>query len=314
MTTRVKTTMPLAEIGQIFPGILDLAGSVAGSTLNEYRLDAGAYLGYCERYELSPLSAGSLRSWRGSMIDSTRMSPNTINRKLAAVKRLFKASAQIDEIPADLAHRVSLVEPVQVRSLRHRLRKDARMKLEPWQVRKLVEAPNPETLLGLRDRALLATLAGSGCRISEIAALQVENIMLAPEGRILRVLGKGQAEPRVAPLSEEAHAALTVWLTARSEHVDVQTVFTGFYGPKGGWRPIARPLSRKGAWRVVRKYAVAVGIKELKPHDLRRFVGTQLAAKDLRSAQLALGHQRLETTTKHYILDQLKPGLTDDLY
>ena len=62
------------------------------------------------------------------------------------------------------------------------------------------------------------------------------------------------------------------------------------------------------------KYAVAVGIKELKPHDLRRFVGTQLAAKNLRSAQLALGHKRLETTARHYILDELEPGLTDGLY
>ena len=187
------------------------------------------------------------------MIGGTRMSPNTINRKIAAIKRLFKACAQIEEIPSDLAYRASLVEPVQVRSLRHRLRKDARTRLEPSQVRELVDAPNPKTLLGLRDRALLATLAGSGCRISEIISLQVENILETSSGRILRVLGKGQAEPRAAPLAEEAYTALMEWLTARSEHIDIQAVFTGFYGPKGGWRPIARPLSRKGAWRVVRE-------------------------------------------------------------
>lgn len=248
------------------------------------------------------------------MVGETRLNPNTINRKLAAVKRLFKASAQIDQIPIELAHRVSLVEPVQVRSLRHRLRQDTRTRLEPWQMRQLVEAPNPETLLGLRDRALLTTLAGSGCRISEVAELQVDNILSAPGGRILRVLGKGQAEPRVAPLAEEAYDALMAWLTARSEHIDVQTVFTGFYGPKGGWRPIARPLSRKGAWRIVRKYADAIGLPSVKPHDFRRFVGTQLAARDLRSAQLALGHKRLETTARHYVLDELEAGLTDGLY
>ena len=48
--------------------------------------------------------------------------------------------------------------------------------------------------------------------------------------------------------------------------------------------------------------------------SFRRFVGTQLARKNLRMAQKALGHKRLETTARHYILDELEPGLTDDLY
>ncbi len=52
----------------------------------------------------------------------------------------------------------------------------------------------------------------------------------------------------------------------------------------------------------------------MKPHDFRRFVGTQLARKDIRMAQKALGHKRLETTVRHYVLDELEPGLTDDLY
>lgn len=313
MPTRTHTT-PLARVARVFPGILDLSGAMAERTLNEYRLDGGQYLRYCERVGHDPLDAASLRAWRQAMVDDTRMSPNTINRKLAALKRLVRASAEVGALPAELAHHVSLIRPVQVRSLRHRLRPDARTRLAPEQVRELVEVPDPKTLLGLRDRALLATLAGSGCRISEVVTLQVSNIMSTPSGRILQVLGKGQAEPRAAPLSEDAHDALMTWLTARSEHVDVQTVFTGFYGPQGGWRPIARPLSRTGAWRIVRKYAEAVDLPSVKPHDFRRFVGTQLAAKDLRAVQLALGHKRLETTARHYVLDELEAGLTDGLY
>jgi len=69
--------------------------------------------------------------------------------------------------------------------------------------------------------------------------LQVSNILAAPGGCLLRVLGKGQTEPRAAPLSQEAHVALMAWLVARADHVDVAAAFTGFYGPKGGWRPIA---------------------------------------------------------------------------
>jgi integrase len=68
------------------------------------------------------------------------------------------------------------------------------------------------------------------------------------------------------------------------------------------------------AWRAVRKYALQCGLPAVKPHDFRRFVGTQLAKRDLRQAQRALGHKRLETTVQHYVLDELEPGLTEGLY
>ena len=74
------------------------------------------------------------------------------------------------------------------------------------------------------------------------------------------------------------------------------------------------PLSVSSAWRVVRKYALQCGLPHVKPHDFRRFVGTELAKRDLRQAQKALGHQRLETTVQHYVLDELQPGLTEGLF
>ena len=52
----------------------------------------------------------------------------------------------------------------------------------------------------------------------------------------------------------------------------------------------------------------------MKPHDFRRFVGTELAKRDIRQAQKALGHKRIETTARHYVLDELAGGLTDGLY
>jgi integrase len=50
------------------------------------------------------------------------------------------------------------------------------------------------------------------------------------------------------------------------------------------------------------------------PHDVRRFVSTQFAKQDIRKAQQALGHKRIDTTAQHDVLDELEPGLTDDLY
>ena len=64
----------------------------------------------------------------------------------------------------------------------------------------------------------------------------------------------------------------------------------------------------------MRKYTDEAGLDDVKPHDFRRFVGTQLARNDIRQAQKALGHKRLETTARHYVLDELEAGLTDDLY
>lgn len=213
----------------------------------------------------------------------------------------------------DVAHGFSLVESVQVAPLRARLRTDIRTPLEPDQVRKLIDAPDTETLSGLRDRALIATFAGSGCRISEVVAFRVNDILASQGAWLLRVLGKGQSTPRLAPLNRVARSAIHAWLTERSRYVDVQAVFTAF-SPSPNGRPLARAITSKTAWRAVRKYAEQVGLPHVKPHSFRRFVGTRLAAKDLRSAQLALGHKRLETTVSHYVLDELEAGLTEDLF
>ncbi len=308
--TSVQT---LSEITQHFSGLLDLAGRVNSRTLTEYRRDVSLYLRFCQPEGRVPDEPQSLRAWRVHMADHTRLSPNTINRRLAAVKRVVRATALLGDLPLDIAHGFSLVEPVQIAPLRARLRKDIRTPLEPEQVRQLIDTPDASTLSGLRDRALLATFAGSGCRISEIVSLQVDDILATQEAWLMRVLGKGQSTPRLAPLNQLGRDAIDAWLTARSDYVDVQAVFTAF-SPSPHGRPIARAITSKTAWRAVCKHAEAVGLPSVKPHDFRRFVGTQLAAKDLRSAQLALGHKRLETTARHYVLDELEAGLTDGLY
>jgi integrase len=73
-------------------------------------------------------------------------------------------------------------------------------------------------------------------------------------------------------------------------------------------------MSTAAVWQAVQQYAAVVGLQYVKPHDFRRFVGTELAKKDLRQAQKALGHTSIETTARHYILDDLAVGLTDGLY
>jgi integrase len=89
-------------------------------------------------------------------------------------------------------------------------------------------------------------------------------------------------------------------------------IFTSF--STRGALPSPDPISEVTVWNIVQRYADQCGLHHIKPHDFRRFVGTQLASKDIRKAQKALGHKRIDTTAKHYVLDDLEIGLTDNLY
>ena len=133
-------------------------------------------------------------------------------------------------------------------------------------------------------------------------------------GYYLEVMGKNQTEPRKAPLSPEAERLIKEWLEARTgAGVSSEYIFTGF-GGRGGRDPRTNPIHPASAWELVQRYAKACNLAHVKPHDFRRFVGTRLAKNNIRNAQKALGHKRIETTAAHYVLDDLPMGLTDNLY
>lgn len=94
--------------------------------------------------------------------------------------------------------------------------------------------------------------------------------------------------------------------------IQSEYIFTGFSG-SGSRNPSNKPIARVSAWQTVQRYAKACNMAHIKPHDFRRFVGTQLAKKDLRLAQKQLGHKRIETTASHYVLDDVAYGATDSL-
>ena len=170
--------------------------------------------------------------------------------------------------------------------------------------------PELTTLKGWRDRALLHTLASSGGRVSEIVTLTTGRIRSEAGSFFLELLGKNQTRPELAPLSHEAYRLIEAWMARRP--VASPYVFTSFGGR--GRQPTPQPLDRSAALRLVQHYARLVGLEPLSPHDLRRFVGTQLAKRDIRQAQKVLRHKDISTTARHYVLDELTGGLTDGLY
>lgn len=303
----------IALLQTIFPGFEALAGRHTTRTTEEYTWDAIVYLRFCHFDADHALKPATLRAWRAYMVDETTLSPNTINRRLIAIKTLVKASAIVGAIKHTLAYEFSLVERVQIAPLRERLKPHTRVLLTPEQVRALCQAPDPTTLVGLRDRALLITLASSGIRIHEAATLKRHDIVPLGPGWSLSVLGKGQDTTRQAPLSKEAYVWTQRWLKARDHLVQSEWVFTAL--DYGGKHAVGHPLSRNSLIQRVKEYTAQVGLGHISAHHLRRFVGSTVAkTHGLRQGQKALGHKVMKTFEAYYLLDDMEPGLTDELF
>lgn len=301
-------TPQAADLSEPFDAAI-LAGQLAPSSIAMYQRDFAAYLRFAGSLH-GAIKAPTLARWRTTLAQETTMSPNTINRMLSAVKRIMREAAAQGYLSHAIAAAFDQVAGVKNVAMKDRIKENARVRIEKPEMRTVCDSPSTESLIGLRDTALLATLASSGLRVSELAGLTNAQIKRKKGGYIVLVRGKNDVDFRDAPLSIEAYGHIQTWLAARP--IKSSYIFTAFDGR--GERLTARPLSVEAIWRTVRKYTQDAGMEAVKPHDFRRFVGTELARKDIRQAQKALGHKRIETTARHYVLDELEVGLTDNLY
>ncbi|TBV76753.1 site-specific tyrosine recombinase XerD [Pseudoxanthomonas winnipegensis] len=170
--------------------------------------------------------------------------------------------------------------------------------LSESQIDALLAAPDVDTPLGLRDRAMLELMYACGLRVSELVGLADAGVNLRQGA--LRVLGKGSKE-RMVPLGEESQHWLQRYLDgARAQLAGKRGAARG-----DGRTPLfidaaGQPLSRQAFWGLVKRYAVLAGIDAAKvsPHGLRHSFATHLLNRgaDLRSLQLMLGHSSLSTT------------------
>jgi integrase/recombinase XerD len=165
------------------------------------------------------------------------------------------------------------------------------------QVEKLLGAPDPETPLGLRDRALLELLYGTGARISEAVGLDIDD--LDRTAGLVKLDGKG-GKQRIVPVGSYAGRAVAAYLVrARPVLVASGRGTPGLFLNARGGR-----LSRQSAWTVLRAAAVRAGIPgDLSPHTLRHCFATHLldGGADVRVVQELLGHASV-TTTQVYTL------------
>ncbi len=175
--------------------------------------------------------------------------------------------------------------------------------LSEKQVDDLLGAPDVESPLGLRDRAMLEVMYASGLRVSELVALKVIDMSL--NDGVLRVLGKGNKE-RLVPFGGEARRWIERYLKeSRPGILDGQQTPDLFVTARGAG------MTRVMFWIIVKKQAIAAGIHvPLSPHTLRHAFATHLLnhGADLRAVQLLLGHADISTTTiyTHVARERLK--------
>ena len=167
------------------------------------------------------------------------------------------------------------------------------------EIERLLTAPPEGTAAGLRDRAMLETMYGSGLRVSELMALKCEDVDL--RARLVRPFGKGGKERQV-PLGDGAHDTLTAYLASARPLLLAKNPPTPFLfvTRQGG------PMTRRHFLMLVKAYAREAGIvRTISPHVLRHSFATHLLSggADLRAIQEMLGHASVQTTQRYTHVD-----------
>jgi integrase/recombinase XerD len=217
------------------------------------------------------------------------------NRRLTVFKRFYRHALRINLIKSDPC--------IGLRAAKQALRFPKTLSEE--QVTALLNAPDIETSLGLRDRTMLELMYASGLRVSEIVSLKTVALGLN-EGVVRVVNGKGGKE-RLVPFGGEAGQWLRRYLSeARIPLLEGKTTDAVFVG-----RHTGVGLTRQAFWALIKRYATVANIPvALSPHTLRHAFATHLLnhGADLRVVQLLLGHADISTTQiyTHVARERLK--------
>ena len=246
-------------------------------TLSAYRcdlMDAHEFLGVSQS-TLFDAESEELTLYLGSLM-KRGLRVSSIQRKRSALSTWYSFLQQ-ESMREDNPVR-NLPKQQRGRSLPKNMSED--------DVDKLLQAPDTDSMYGLRDRCMLELMYATGMRVSELVGLQLG--CLDMQAGVLRVVGKGDKE-RLIPFGEEAGSWLSQWLQQRP-HAANAFVFPGRAG---------KAMSRQNFWLRMRKYTKEIGLQPLpSPHVLRHAFATHLLnhGADLRSVQMMLGHANITTT------------------
>jgi integrase/recombinase XerD len=263
------------------------------ATISAYRTDLLGFSAHVEagRYEdwaSEPRAARDFLAALGRPPHVRR--PATHRRKAASIRAFYRFLFTEELINRDVAGLLDL--PRQQRQLPDTL--------DLAQVEAILDAPDPATAEGVRERALLELLYACGLRISEALRLDVDDLSLREA--TVRVIGKGDRE-RMLPVGAVAIEALQLYMeTVRPPWLERAVARDPRAGRRGGPLFLSAQgtrLSRMSAWRGLRRAALTAGVSgHVTPHTLRHSFATHLleGGADLRVVQELLGHASITTT------------------
>jgi integrase/recombinase XerD len=270
---------------------LSLEAGASVNTVGSYLRDIRHLVDFADARQLERpgrLTARMLREFVFALKD-LGLGPATIRRHVSAVRTYFRFAVADGLVTSDPSDR--LEAPRRGRKLPDTLSVE--------QVARVLEAPPVEDPLAWRDRALLELAYGAGLRVSELCGLTLGDLWL--DDQVVRVLGKGSKE-RIVPIGRTVIGAAAVYLRQLRPLLD-----RGESGNRLLLNARGRPLSRVGAWGIVKKAAARAGVtKRVTPHTFRHSFATHLleGGADLRAVQEMLGHADLSTTQIYTHVDR----------
>ena len=238
---------------------------------------------------LEQLDATLIGAFLEHLETSRRNSAETRNIRLAAIRSFFRFLQHREPAAIEQVRRVLAIpfKKTDTRLVSHLVQEETQA---------LLDAPDPSTRAGVRDRAMLHLAVCAGLRVSELTSLRIDDV--APQSASIHVLGKGRRE-RALPLWKTTAAALRAWLAIRGPIASPEL----FVNARG------EPFSRWGVAYVLRRHAKTANRKcstlkgkRVSPHVLRHTCAMIVlqATRDIRKVSLWLGHSNL-TTTEVYV-------------
>lgn len=293
-----ENKLELANCAQDFLCYLEEERRYSPLTVKAYRRDLQEFARFVAEYDprqtqqLERIDRQTIRHFLG-FLRERGLGARSVARALATLKSFFKYLNRAEVIPANPA--AAILTPRTPRPLPEFLAED--------QALRLMDLPSEESLIGLRDRAILETFYATGIRLAELTALAVGDVSFTR--RTIRVLGKGNKE-RVVVIGQPAGQALGRYLEARRHNGEQIDDGSPLFCGRGG-----KSIAQRTVQLRVKGYMQQVAeARHLSPHLLRHTMATHLLDRgaDLMAVKDLLGHASLSSTQiyTHVKMDQMK--------
>jgi len=295
-----KRVLKLPDLDFAKRAVLNTLGSPESKRAYEFAID-DFVAWYCSEPRLAFSKTVVLR-YRLDL-EGRRLSPTTINLRLAAVRRLAYEAADTGLLSPELAAGIARVKGA----------KRIGVRLGNWltaeQSQTLLRAPDAESLKGRRDRAILGVMLACGLRRSEVADLTVQHFQQREEHWVIADLIGKAAHIRTVPVPRWVKATIDGWMAAAG--ITAGPLFRCI----SRWGTIwGEGITEKVIWHVVKESAAQAGIAKLSPHDCRRTCARlcRAAGGELEQIQFLLGHVSVETTERYLGCKQRLQGAVND--